>query len=130
MAIKRGSKVDMGSSSASMTDLMFLLLIFLLIATTLINSNALKLDLPKSTSLSKDKVTVIVSITADREFYVEQDRVDFANLEAAVKAQMESADEKRISLRVDKSVPAEDIVKVMNLAKRNEYKLNLATNPE
>ena len=54
MAIKHGSKVDKSFSAASMTDLMFLLLLFLLIATTLINPNALKLMLPKSSNQLKD----------------------------------------------------------------------------
>ena len=62
MAIKHGSKVDKSYSSASMTDLMFLLLLFLLIATTLINPNALKLMLPKSANQLKDKAITTVSI--------------------------------------------------------------------
>ena len=55
MAIKRGSKVNASFSAASMTDLMFLLLVFMLIATTLINPNALKLTLPTSNNQIKDK---------------------------------------------------------------------------
>ena len=60
MAIKHGSKVDKSYSSASMTDLMFLLLLFLLIATTLINPNALKLMLPKSANQLQDKAITTV----------------------------------------------------------------------
>lgn len=55
MAIRRGSKVNSAFSSASMTDLMFLLLVFMLIATTLINPNALKLTLPTSNNQIKEK---------------------------------------------------------------------------
>ena len=62
MAIKHGSKVDKSFSASSMTDLMFLLLLFLLIATTLINPNALKLMLPKSSNQLKDKAITTVSI--------------------------------------------------------------------
>ena len=62
MAIKRGSKVDKSFSSSAMTDLMFLLLIFMIIATTLINPNALKLMLPKSSNQLKDKAITTVSI--------------------------------------------------------------------
>ena len=62
MAIKHGSKVDKSFSASSMTDLMFLLLLFLLIATTLINPNALKLMLPKSSNQLKDKAMTTVSI--------------------------------------------------------------------
>ncbi len=130
MAIKRGSKVDMGGSAASMTDLMFLLLIFLMIATTLINSNALKLTLPSSTAPSKEKVTVVVSIDSDRTIFVGEKAVRFEELEREIKGAMASADEKRVSLRADKSVPIDDVVKIMNIAKKNNYKFNLATNPE
>ncbi|MEF9950402.1 MAG: biopolymer transporter ExbD [Mucinivorans sp.] len=130
MAIKRGSKVDMNSSSASMTDLMFLLLIFLMIATTLINSNALKLTLPKSTSPSKDQSTVVVSLTSDLQFYVDETPVASQNLEATLRAKLNGVAEARISLRADKSVPWEEIVRVMNIAKNNDYKLDAATMAE
>ena len=62
MAIKRGSKVDKSFSSASMTDLIFLLLLFMLIATTLINPNAIKLILPKSSNQLKDKAMTTIWI--------------------------------------------------------------------
>ena len=130
MAIKRGSKIDMGSSSASMTDMMFLLLIFLMIATTLINSNSLKLTLPQSTSPSKDKAVVLVSITPDLKFWVGDNEVVFEQLESVLAKEMAGAEEQRISLRADKSVPINEVVMVMNIAKRNNYKLDLATNPE
>ena len=78
MAIKHGSKVDKSYSSASMTDLMFLLLLFLLIATTLINPNALKLMLPKSANQLKDKAITTVSIQqagSGYNYYVELEKV-------------------------------------------------------
>ncbi len=62
MAIKHGSKVEKSFSASSMTDLMFLLLLFLLIATTLINPNALKLMLPKSSNQLKEKAMTTVSV--------------------------------------------------------------------
>ena len=68
MAIKRGSKVDKSFSAASMTDLMFLLLIFMLVATTLINPNALRLVLPKSSNQLKEKPYTTVSISSDLQY--------------------------------------------------------------
>ena len=88
MAIKRGSKVDKSYSAASMTDLMFLLLIFLLISTTLINPNALKLLLPKSANQLKEKPYTTVSITSDLQYYVETSPVSFDNLESALQSKM------------------------------------------
>lgn len=130
MAIKRGSKVDMNSSSASMTDLMFLLLIFLMIATTLINSNALKMTLPKSNSLNQDKVAVTVSINSDLQFYVEDTPVQFAQIEAILAEKLSGVKEPVVSLHADQSVPINEVVKVMNIAKNNNYRLDLATAPE
>ena len=78
MAIKRGSKVDKSFSSSAMTDLMFLLLIFMIIATTLINPNALKLELPKSSNQLKDKAITTVSIEqkgSEYIYYVELEKV-------------------------------------------------------
>ena len=75
MAIKRGTKVDPSTSASSMTDLMFQLLLFMLISTTLINPNALKLMLPKSSNQLKEKPYTTVSITKDLNYYVEMEPV-------------------------------------------------------
>ncbi len=88
MAIKRGSKVETSFGAASMTDLMFLLLLFLMVATTLINPNALKLLLPKSSNNLKEKPYTTVSITPDLHFYIETTPVPFDQLEAGLQARM------------------------------------------
>ena len=130
MAIKRGSKIDKAFSAASMTDLMFLLLIFMLIATTLINPNALKLTLPKSANQLKEKPYTTVSITPDLHYYVETEPVAFENLERALQAKLQGKTDPTVSLHADQSVPVGEVVKVMNIAKDNKYKLILATNPK
>ncbi len=129
MAIKRGSKVELAFSAASMTDLMFLLLMFMLITTTMINPNALKLLLPKSANALTEKPYTTVSITADLNYYVETDPVAFESLEGALRAKLEGQQEPVVSLHCDKSVPVDEVVKVMNIAKDNNYKLILATVP-
>lgn len=134
MAIKHGSKVDKSFSASSMTDLMFLLLLFLLIATTLINPNALKLMLPKSTNQLKDKAMTTVSIqNADGayRYYVELQEVgSLEGVERALKARLDGQNDPTVSLHADKTVVWDEVVKVMNIAKRNGYKLNAATQPE
>lgn len=133
MAIKRGSKVEQSFSASAMTDLMFLLLIFMLIATTLINPNALKLMLPKSSNQLKDKAITTVSIeqkSGGYNYYVELDRVPgIAGIEAALKTRLEGQKEPTISLHCDKTVAVDEVVKVMNIAKDNGYRLILATQP-
>ena len=131
MAIKRGSKVDKSFSQSAMTDLMFLLLIFMLIATTLINPNALKLELPKSSNQLKDKAITTVSIEqkgSEYIYYVELDKVqNIEGVERALKARLEGQEQPTVSLHCDKKVAVDEVVKVMNIAKDNNYRLILAT---
>ncbi len=130
MAIKRGSKVDKSFSAASMTDLMFLLLIFMLVATTLINPNALRLVLPKSSNQLKEKPYTTVSISSDLKYYVELEPVAFEDLEAALRVKLDGKENPMISLHCDENVPMKEAVKVMNIALENNYKLILATRPK
>ena len=132
MAIKRGSKVNASFSSASMTDLMFLLLVFMLIATTLINPNALKLQLPTSSNQIKEKPYTTVSIQdtgGQYKFYIETQPVAFSDLAPMLRTRLADAEDPTISLHCDKTVPIDEVVKVMNIAKDNKYKLILATSP-
>ncbi len=133
MAIKHGSKVDKSFSASAMTDLMFLLLIFMVIATTLINPNALKLALPKSANQLKDKAVTTVSIQqngSSYKYYVELEQVDgIDGVARALKARLSGQENPTVSLHCDKSVAIDEVVKVMNIAKDNDYKLILATQP-
>ena len=137
MAIKRGSKVDKSFSSSAMTDLMFLLLIFMLIATTLITpTNALKLDLPKSSNQLSDKKITAVSIKHDKVmdsyyYYVEDVVVaGIKGVEKELQTRLQEQKEPTVSLHCDKSVAVDEVVKVMNIAKGNGYRLILATQAE
>ncbi|MBO5661161.1 MAG: biopolymer transporter ExbD [Tidjanibacter sp.] len=130
MAIKRGLKTTKDSGSSAQTDLMFLLLMFMLMATTLINPNALKLTLPKSSNQLKERPYTTVSITKDLQYYIDGERIIFSQLEAAIAAKMTESEDKTISLHADEGVPIGEVVKVMNIANNNQYRLILATQPE
>lgn len=131
MAIKHGSKVDKSFSASSMTDLMFLLLLFLLIATTLINPNALKLMLPKSSNQLKDKAVTTVSIQqvgTAYNYYVELERVDgLQGVERALQSRLDGQKEPTVSLHCDKTVAIDEVVQVMNIVNKHGYRLILAT---
>ncbi|NOZ46533.1 MAG: biopolymer transporter ExbD [Chlorobi bacterium] len=137
MALKRRNKVSPNFSMSSMTDIVFLLLIFFMITSTLINPNALKLLLPKSNSQTSAKPLTTVSIKdmGNRyDFFVPNSdgiivKVPFSQLEKIIKQNLQGKDNPTISLHVDKTVPMEEVVKVMNIAKNNKYKLILATSP-
>lgn len=134
MAIKRGSKVDQSFSSASMTDLMFLLLVFLLMATTLINPNAIKVVLPQSSNQLKDKAITTITIQKSESgvnYYVEQDRVgSLAELEQVLRTRLEGQHEPTVSIHCDKSVVVDDFVKVTEIGRANGYRMLLATQPK
>lgn len=114
-----------------MTDLMFLLLIFMIIATTLINPNALKLELPKSSNQLKDKAITTVSIEqkgSEYIYYVELEKVSgMGGVKRALEERLKDQKEPTVSLHCDKRVAVDEVVKVMNIAKDNGYRLILAT---
>ncbi|MBQ5944276.1 MAG: biopolymer transporter ExbD [Bacteroidales bacterium] len=136
MAFKRSTKVISEIGSTSMTDLVFLLLIFFLITSTLVNPNALKLLLPKSTGQVSAKPTVSVSIKDWGEerytYYIngEETPVPFEQVEDNLISILQSEEDPTFSIYSDESVPIKEIVGVMNIAKRNHYKVILATQPE
>jgi biopolymer transport protein ExbD len=114
---------------SSMTDIVFLLLIFFMITSTMIHPNALKLLLPQSSSQVSAKPITTVSITRDLDYYIESSEIDFNSLEAQLKVKFDGIPEedRTISLHAEKSVPIDEVVKVMNIARNNRYKLILAT---
>ena len=137
MAIKRTTRADASFSMSSMTDIVFLLLIFFLVTSTLINPNALKLLLPKSTGQVSAKATVSVSIKhyQDKDnfsFHINGDAtpVRFDKLEDGLIELLQTEEDPTFSIYADETVPVREIVKVMNIAKRNHYKVIMATSPE
>jgi biopolymer transport protein ExbD len=130
MAIRKISKIDSGFSAASMTDMVFLLLMFVLMALTLVNPNALRLVLPKSTNNITEKPYTTVSITPQLRYYVETTEVPFDELEAMLREKLGGKENPLISLHADENVPMKYVVPVMNIAKSNKYTLVLATSPE
>ncbi len=130
MAIRRMSKVDSGFSAASMTDMVFLLLMFVLMALTLVNPNALRLVLPKSTNQITEKPYTTVSITPDLRYYVETVEVPFGRLEETLREKLAGKEKPLISLHADENVALKNVIPVMNIAKNNNYSLVMATSPE
>lgn len=112
---------------SSMTDIVFLLLIFFMLASTLVTSSALDLTLPSSAGNVIDRKDVVVNISPDERFSVENDIVSEAELERAILNKVVDPEEAVIMLRADKSVSYEKIVLVMDIAYRNKLKMVAAT---
>jgi biopolymer transport protein ExbD len=131
MAIKRKSKINPHFNMSSMTDIVFLLLIFFLVTSTLVNPNALKLLLPKSTNqLSGTNQNVTVSIDQNLVYYFNTIVTPFSMLEDKIVGELANASDPTLNIQAEKSVPIEHVVRVMNIAKRNGYKSILSTDPE
>jgi biopolymer transport protein ExbD len=130
MAISQRNKISVSFSSVGMTDVVFNLLIFFMLTSTLVHPTALKLLLPKGSTQTSAKPQTTVSITADQRYFVEQQPVTLAELESVLKQKLGSTPETFISLHADKTVPFESVVEVLNIAQANNYKLIIATTPK
>ena len=130
MSLRSKNKISANFSMSSMTDIVFLLLIFFMLTSTLVSPNALKLLLPNSKARTLEKQTISVSITPEIEYYIEDQKFPFDQLENQLKQRLANEQEPAIVLHADKTVDIEFAVKVMNIAYRNKYKVVLATNPK
>ena len=101
-----------------LNDILFILLLFFLIVSTLANPNVVKLSQPKSKSDTKAKQTVVVSIDANKQFYVGTTRVNIDELKAKLQPFLaKETEQPSIVINADKTVPIEDIVAVMRVAR-------------
>lgn len=114
---------------SSMTDIVFLLLVFFMLASTLVTTNAIDIILPKASGKTENKQSVSVSIKKDLTFYIDQKRVGVALLERQLIDQLAGQEQPTIVLRAEESVPVENVVKVMDIANRNRFKVILAVRP-
>lgn len=134
MALKKRNNINPSFSMSSMTDIVFLLLIFFMVTSTLIAPNALKLLLPQSNNQTQAKPITTISITSDLKYYINNDgniiQVNFNEIEPMLQSIVGSGTDIYLSLSADKTVPIDEVVKMMNIARRNEYKMILATSPE
>mgnify|MGYP001817682957 FL=1 len=130
MNFRGRNKVTPEFNMSSMTDIVFLLLIFFMIASTLVTTNAIDILLPKASGKTENKKSVAVSIKEDLTYYIDQRRVGISVLENELMAALSDMDKPTIILRADKSVPVENVVKVMDIANRNRFKVILAVKPK
>ena len=116
MALRSKNKVSAAFSMSSMTDIVFLLLIFFMLTSTLVTTNALDLVLPNSTAQTVKKQRVSVSINENFEYFIDKEVVELKYIEAQLIDKLVGQDEQVVVLRVDKSVPIEYAVEVMDIA--------------
>lgn len=130
MNLRGRNKVSAEFSMSSMTDIVFLLLVFFLLTSPTITPNALDLILPKASGKTSNVQKASVSITKDRAFYVDNERVSEYNIEKELNRILAGQEEPTVILRAEEGVPIEDAVFVMDIANRNKYKIVLAVRPK
>ena len=135
MALKRRSKIEANFSMASMTDVIFLLLIFFMVTSTVVVPNAIKVNLPQAKQQTSAKPLTRVTIDADLNYYVafgneKEKLVDFEEIAPFLMEQYAKEPEMFVALYADERVPYREIIKVLNIANENKYKMVLVTRPK
>ncbi len=130
MNLGNRNKISPEFSMASMTDIVFLLLIFFMLTSTLVTADALDLVLPKASGKTEHSQNISVSITKDLNYYIDKKKVQDVNIETQLKAILDKEEKPVIILRAEEGVPIEKAVFVMDIANRNNYKVILAVRPE
>lgn len=134
MALKQKNKIDPTFSLSSMTDIIFLLLLFFMITSTVVHPNAIKLLLPESKQQTSAKPLTRVTIDENLNYYVafgkEKERqVDFDGIEPFLQQRILEEPEMYVALYADEKIPYKELVRVLNICNKNKFKLVLATRP-
>lgn len=127
MKLKGRNKVSPDFSMASMTDIVFLLLVFFMLTSN--SPNALDLLLPKAKGKSTNTQNVSVSINKDLEYFVNNEKINGEYIEIELKKALKDQENPTIILRAEESVAIKEAVRVMDIANRNKYKVILAVRP-
>jgi biopolymer transport protein ExbD len=129
MNIKRKRHFKPEVSTSSLNDIMFFLLLFFLIVSSLANPNIIKLLLPNSKSAQNlDKQQISISVTKDKRYFIDNRQIAFNDLELLLKSRVRSLQEPTIILRLENSLTVQDLVDVLEIGTRLQVKMVMATN--
>jgi biopolymer transport protein ExbD len=128
MNLRRRTRLTSEVNTSSLNDIMFFLLLFFLITSTLVSPNVMKLLLPKAGSgkaMSKQNITV--SVNSDLEYYIDNKPIAQNDLEPVLLQQIAGMPEPTVILKVDKTVQIQNLVDLLDIGNRNKIKMVLAT---
>lgn len=129
MNLRGRNKVSPDFSMSSMTDIVFLLLVYFLLIPNVVTPDALDLILPKANGKTTSVQKASVSITKNGAYYVNKERVSESGIERELKSILAGQEDPTIILRAEEGVPIEDAVYVMDIANKNKFKVVLAVRP-
>ena len=130
MNLRGRNKVSPEFNMSSMTDIVFLLLIFFMLTSTMVTTNALDLVLPKAKGKTDSNKNIAVSIDKDLQFYIDKEKISETDLEPKLLSIFGTDKTKAIILRAEEGVPIEKAVNVLDIANRNQIKVVLAVSPK
>lgn len=130
MDIRGRNKINPNFNMSSMTDIVFLLLIFFMITSTLVTTSALDILLPKASGKTENKKSISVTITKQMAYYIDTEKVNESQLESRLIGLVGNQQAPTIVLRAEEGVPIEKAVKIMDIANRNRFKVILAVRPK
>ena len=120
MNLRGRNKVDPSFNMSSMTDIVFLLLIFFMLTSTLVTVSAIDVLLPKAGGKTENNTSVAVSITNTSQFYIDKTKVSSSNLENELLKSVGSDKKKTVIIRGDKNVPYKNVMQVIDIANKNK----------
>ena len=126
MNLRGRNKVDPTFNMSSMTDIVFLLLIFFMLTSTLVTVSAIDVLLPKAGGKTENSKSVAISITNKSVFYIEKKKISSSRLESEILKSVGVDKKKTIVIRGDKDVPYKNVMKVIDIANKNKLKMILA----
>ena len=130
MALESRNKTNKNFAMSGMTDIVFLLLIFFMLTSTLIVPAARDLELPESNNQTQSNPALVVSIAPDRTIWVDDQSYNLNELEGVLRMKLESYGEApTVRLNADKNLNMEEVFAFLDIAKRNSYKVILGTRP-
>ena len=128
MAIKRNRRFHAEVATSALSDIMFFLLLFFLIISTLANPNVIKVPLPKSDANEKtNKQHVTLTVTADKKYFVDKDEVTRDAIEAKLLAETAKLNDETVILRIPKTSEVQELVDLLGLGMKNNLKIIIAT---
>jgi biopolymer transport protein ExbD len=131
MSIKRKRRFHAEVATSSLSDIMFFLLLFFLIISTLANPNVIKMTLPKSKTNEKTNHQYIsLSVTEDKKFYIDKQPVAFEDLEATLMSKISTQKDQTVIVRIPFNLQVQDLVDVLQIGVKNNLKFVIATSPK
>lgn len=131
MPIKRNKRFHAEVATSSLSDIMFFLLLFFLIISTLANPNVIKMTLPKSANNDKTvKQLISLSVTEDKKYYLDKEQVSLETLEASLLSKIDKSKDQTVVVRIPFNLQVQDLVDVLQIGVKNKLKFVIQTSPK